>query len=325
MMMQMNMNTQLNMMIKQLIFILFILISLLFNPIAAKGLSPFAELLVLHASQETSSNWATVISGANRTLDFDATNINFHWSPGFRGGFQYESPCSSWDTKFYWTYFQTKKSNGFSIADQIIIPEFFSGFLSGNFFFGANINWQLVINTLDFELGRKFNISESISLRPSIGLKAATINQAILSRWNAGIYTATEHVKHNYSGVGPCLGIETQWNIYHTLSLFGDFSTAFLYGNWKVVDTYSRPEALGGLVTPTTITTSLNNTKLGTSLFKYRLGLQWIYEATFLLTLRLGYELQYWPNQVRLLTFQQLPTHGGLTLQGGTCQICIDL
>ena len=98
-----------------------------------------------------------------------------------------------------------------------------------------------------------------------------------------------------------------------------------MWGNWKVSDMYNRPGALLGIITPTTITTDLNDAKLGTLMFNYFLGLEWFYRGRSDLSLQLGYEMQFWPNQVRLTMFQQLPTHGDLTLQGATCRIHINL
>lgn len=312
------------MMKKRLIQVLFLILG--FQPlnVRAEATSIIADFLHWHASEQTSSIWASTLSSSGKTLDFDATNVNFGWDKGFRGGVLHQLECTHWDTGFYWTHFRTKANKGFAIGDQIVIPEFFSGFLSGNFFFGANINWQLTMNMIDFVVGRKFEIDDSFSLRPSIGIKGGTINQTINTEWNAGFYTSRERVKNNFSGGGPSLGIEGQWNIVDSLSIFGDFSTAFMWGNWKVNDTYSRPSALFGVVTPTTITTSMNNSKLGTVMYRYRMGLEWRCPGKLPLTFQLGYEMQFWPNQLRIPTFQQLPVHGDLTLQGGTCQVRIN-
>lgn len=309
---------------KKLANILLIVTSIQSWSANAEGLSMLAELLVLQASQETASTWASVLKSSGRTLDFDATNIKFGWHTGFRGGLLYTLEHDCWDVGLYWTHVPAKASKNFSIGDQIVVPEFFSGFLSRNFFFGANLNWKLAMNMVDIEVGRTLNVSESLTIRPSIGVKGGTINQAINADWNAGFFTATESLKNNFSGVGPSVGINSKWNLINALSVFGDFSTAFLFGNWRVKDTYSRPSALNGLVTPTTITTSMNNPKLGTLMYKFRMGFEWVYESRFPLTLQLGYEMQFWPNQLRLTTFQQLPVHGGLTLQGGICQFRID-
>lgn len=289
-------------------------------------ISVFADGLYWHASEEASSFWTNVITTPQPNVtNFDSKNLNFDWNAGFRAGIQYDLDPRYWDTRLYWTYFPTKKNLNVAAASQIITPEFFSGFASGNFFFGASIDWRLVMNTVDLEVGHKFKISDSLGIRPSIGIKGAAINQTANANWNAVIYTSQEKVQNNFSGFGPTLGISGKWNVYDTLNLVGNFSTALMWGNWKVNDIYTRPSALFGLVTPTTITTSMNNSKLGTLMLDYFVGLEWDHPHKTPLTFKLGYEMQYWASQLRVVTFQQLPLHGDLTFQGATCGLKIDL
>lgn len=311
---------------KLLLRILFILIIMQPGMASAANISVFGDLLVWHASQETASTWANVISKPqSNTVDFDAANVDFNWDLGFRGGVVYEPNSTARELGVYWTYFPTKSSSSFRVGEQIVIPEFFSGFISQNLFFGANINWQLIMNMFDIELGKKLNLGQGLNIRPTIGIKTGTINQSISSEWDAVIYTATENLKHNFFGIGPSFGIDSKWNLYKNVSLIGDFAIAFMWGDWKIKDTYTRPEALFGIVTPTTITTSMNKIQLGTMMFDYFLGLEWAHHGKFNVMLQIGYEMQLWTNQLRIPTFQQLPVHGDLTLQGGTCHIRIDL
>lgn len=292
----------------------------------AEGVSVFGDLLVWHVSQQTASTWANIVSKpSSNAVDFDATNIDFNWDLGFRGGFSYEPTRNTKELGFYWTYFPAKSTCNFHVGEQIVIPEFFSGFVSGNLFFGANLEWQIIMNMFDFELGKKLNLGQGLSVYPTVGIKAGTINQKINCEWDAVIYTATEKLKNNFFGIGPSFGVGSKWNLYKNLNLIGDFATAFMWGNWKISDTYARPESLVGVVTPTTITTSMNKMSLGTMMFDYFMGLEWTYQARYKFILQLGYEMQLWSNQLRIPTFQQLPVHGDLTLQGGTCHIRIDL
>lgn len=291
----------------------------------AKGLSVFADALIWNTSEQTTSIWTTDITVPKTNVtNFTPTNFSFDASVGFRGGFLYEPEQCFWDTKLYWTYFPASTDSHHTTALQIITPEFFSGFLSGNFFFGANLDWQLTMNMLDLEASHQFNLTNSLSLRPSIGIKGGTIKQTINAKWDALIYVATEKVENNFLGVGPSLGIEGKWNVYDSLNLVGDFSAALLWGNWNISDVYKRPSAFFGLIKPATITSTMKNSKLGTLMLDYFLGLKWTYQGRSQITLQAGYEMQYWANQLRFLTFQQLPVHGDLTLQGGTCGIYID-
>jgi hypothetical protein len=67
----------------------------------------------------------------------------------------------------------------------------------------------------------------------------------------------------------------------------------------------------------------MKDSSLGSLNLNYFLGLEWIHRGDVTITARLGYELQWWANQQRLPTFQQLPMHGDLTLQGLTCGISV--
>lgn len=299
----------------------------IFAPFTCEAaLSSFFDLLLWDLSEETTSVWSTITTTPSTTVhDYQVQNVNFDWKPGFRGGLLYGSDTCFWDSKLYWTYYSTDKKYQIPAYGNIISPEFFSGFLSLDPFFGANIDWRVMFNMIDYNLSHAFSPIDDITLRPAIGIRIGTIHQNIHAYWDADVFNATEKVKNNFSGLGPTFGLDGRWNIYNHFALIGNFSTAFMWGNWKVSDIYNRPGALLGLIAPTTITTTLNNSTLGTLTFEFLLGLEWIYRGHSDLTIQLGYEMQFWPNQLRLTTFQQLPTHGDLTLQGAMCRIYIDL
>lgn len=292
--------------------------------IFAEGIAPFADLLVWNISQETSSTWASVTSSAGtHKVDIKAPNVDFNWNLGFRGGVFYEANSKFWDTKFAWTYFKATTNSNIALASQLLFPEFFSGFISDNFFFGGKLDWRFIMNMFDIEFGHKLMIGKSLTIRPSMGIKGGTIYQTVNCDWDALLYTSTEKVKHNFVGLGPSFGIDTEWHIFKELSLFGDFGTAILWGNWQIKDTYTRP-FVPLIVSATTITTSMNSSMLGTLMFDYCLGLKWSSTTQPRISIQIGYEMQLWTNQLRIPTFQQLPVHGDLTLQGGTCRIVID-
>ena len=304
---------------------LIILFAIMQAPVAmAANAKVLADILVWHVSQETESTWASVASAAgNHTTKIYAPNVQFNWNVGFRGGCLYESDQAFWDTSFTYTYFQAKTTSSIKTGLQVVFPEFFSGFSSGNFFFGGNLKWRLQMNMLDYDFGRKFKLSEDITIRPAVGIKGGSIYQTINTVWNAVIYNATEQVKNNFVGIGPSLKVDSDWHLFKNLSLFGNFATALMWGNWQISDVYSRP-SIAGLMTATNITTKMQNTKLGTAMFSYCLGLALDSHSKPGIKVQIGYEMQLWVNQLRIPTFQILPVHGDLSLQGGTCRIIIN-
>lgn len=311
---------------KQINYFIFLLWMLPLSCIHAANITPSIDVLVWYASQETASFWSSVVTEpVLNEMVYTPPNNQFHWEPGFRIGFLYAPGDHYWDSSIEWTYFASKKENNLRLAEQIIAPEFFSGFLSKDLFFGADLHWKLTINMIDVKASHLFNVGKAFTLRPAIGIKAGTIRQNINTTWDAVIYVSTENLKHHFTGIGPSFGLESQWHVYPTLSLIGNFSTAFMWGNWNIEDIYNRPRDFLGLITPTTISTEISHSKLGTMMLSYFLGIQWQIAAKYPITFKAGYETQLWANQLRLTTFQILPLHGDLTLQGGTCRIQIDL
>lgn len=315
---------------KQLIAIL-LFSSFSFLTRAAGQVTVFEDFIYWHASQQSTSPWAYVQTiNVPPAATYTEPNVYFKWHAGLKLGIQYEQP-SLLDAKLYWTYFSTKTHEGIIAApNEIIIPEFFNGFTTLNLFNRAQLDWKIIMNMVDADLGHTFNPLDSISVRPFVGIKGGTINQSIHSAWqeqlfNSTLYSATEDLKNNFYGVGPSFGIDTVWRLKNNVRIRGDFSTAFLWGHWDIQDTYFRPATLLGLIPETTISSHTNNAMLGAFMARYFLGLEWTLHTKVLVTLKAGYEMQFWSNQLRLPVFQALPIHGDLTLQGATCGISINL
>ena len=297
----------------------------------AEGVMPFGDVLVWHASEETSSIWSSTITTSGTPQTFSAENVQFDWNAGFRIGFAHQADSQSWDARLYWTNFRSTDNTEIPPGNHLIVPEFFSGFVSGDagIFNSAALHWNLTFNNIDFEFGRTIAVGNSISLRPAMGLKAALIDQKILANWAlvdpiVGL-SATERVDHEFRGLGPCFSIDGRWNLpqYDNLTLVGAFSVALLWGTWNVDDTYERTDDAFPYLTYGAFTTSLKDSSLGTPNLNYFLGLEWTRHGDITVAARLGYELQWWANQQRLPTFQQLPMHGDLVLQGLTCGISV--
>jgi hypothetical protein len=311
---------------KKIWIIILCLINLPITNAFADGWSVFSDIFYWQPSEESAAIWATSASKpTDNTTELTPENIDFDSDFGFRLGLMYQPSSNFFDTKVYLTSYSSKTNQDIPLGDQVIYPEFFSGFLSGNFFFGANTNWEIGLNELDLEISHAFKPGHSFTLTPSIGIKGAIIDQTIKANWDAYFYTATEKVVNNFTGIGPSLGLDANWNFYKNFSLDSNFSIALLYGNWDVTDTYQRPSALLGLVSPTTINTDTNNSQLGVPMYDYFLGLKWEHHNKSQIALKVGYEMQQWDDQLKITTFEELPVHGDLTFQGLICGISIEV
>lgn len=297
----------------------------------------FADVLVWYASEQASSVWADILSIGDNTSSFTAQNLSFDWNFGCRVGAGYNLKYDQWDTQLYWTGFRTKAHQskhefpefipvaGGVLVTQEIHPEFFAADLSKDFSQSAKIQWTLVFNMFDWELGRRYWVSKGLSLRPFLGIKGGWIDQSIHVKYSNLIIasaptglSAREHVKNDFWGIGPVGGVNTQWKLRnfgaHFPSFFGDFSAATMWGNWICSDVYHE-------TTGQKITVNTRNSTLGALMLRGFMGMGWDVEfnkGRSHFATQLGYEMQLWVNQLRVATSQLIRLHGDLTLQGVT-------
>lgn len=311
---------------KHIYYILPLLLAMQPLTASAAAVKPFLDLLAWRAS-ESNTSWATTLTFPDNATHVIQSDMTFNTRLGVKTGISYEPENNFWDTKFYWTHLPTSGSKTIPTSSNIVTSLFFSGsyFISNDIFFGGTGNWQLVMNMFDLEASHHFKPTTTLTFTPKVGVKFGSINQKVKVDWDAIIYTATEKVTNDYTGIGPSFGLGAEWNVYQGFSIVGNIAAALMYGRWNTHDSYKRPSALFGLITPTTINTSTNQSKLGTLMMDYFLGLEWVYQGRSRVTLQLGYEMQYWANQLRITPVQQLPILGDLTIQGATCGISIDL
>jgi len=308
-------------------YILLLLLCLHTLVASAASVQPFVDLLGWHAT-ESNTSWATTISKPNGQTHITPSGISFNTGLGVKAGVLYAPEDTFFDTTFYWTYFPTSATKTIpTVIGQVVSSLFFSGsyFIAKDIFAGANANWQLTLNMFDLLASHAFKPSSSLAITPKVGMKGGSIYQAINVTWDAVIATANEKVTNNFTGFGPSVGVAAKWNFYQDFSVVGDVSSAFMYGRWNNKDSFNRPPALFGLIPQQTIVTTMNQAQLGTLMMDYYLGLEWLHQGRSKVTVKIGYEMQYWADQLRLIAIQQLPTLGDLTIEGATCGISIDL
>jgi hypothetical protein len=284
------------------------------------------DLLAWYPSEEVASIFADVITVGNNTSAWEAKGFNFKWDYGFRLAAGYNWIYDKWDTTLYWTWFRSDAKD--SIPHQqnaSISPEFYAAFLSGDTPQNMSVKWSLFFNMFDLELGKKHWISRKLFLRPFLGIKGGWINQSIDAKYfNLTINNVltnnvgNEHLKNNFWGIGPIGGINTKWRIgsfgNNFLDLFGDFSTATMWGEWINKDVYKNTALQ-------TSSVNIKNSNLGALMFRGFMGFEWnksFDENKSQVTTKLGYEMQIWLNQLRFATFQLQRLHHDLTFQGVT-------
>ncbi len=182
----------------------------------------------------------------------------------------------------------------------------------------------------DWELGRNYRVSKALSLRPFLGVKGGWIYQSIHSQWYnpdrtgaAFFNVGRENLENNFWGIGPTTGINTQWNLFNKQSqfyLFGDFSGALMWGHWSFSDLFRND-------LPQQVVVDLQNINGGASTIRTFMGFGCdlnFSQSQYRFTAKLGYEMQFWLDQLQFYSFTAGRLVNMLTLQGGTFELSFD-
>lgn len=288
----------------------------------------FADLLVLKLREGSTENWGQIISpsGPNQTIAL--LDVPFHWQAGFRAGVGYHFAQNQYDTRVAYTRYKTQSTQYAAVESGGIYSAYLANFYVNNSsganfgpnYFNAGMEWDFLYNVVDLEIGHTFIIDKMLLLRPLIGLKTASIQQKIHTTWqNPSVTTnfslATENLKNNFWGIGPYIGLDSTWFLFHNgstaLKLFGNITGGLLSGHWTFSDNYENNA-------PLSIDVNSSNINTAATMMIAQLGIEWsgcVIGNGF--TARLGYEAQVWFNQVQYYSFNMGRLDNLMSLQGG--------
>lgn len=162
-----------------------------------EGIFVLGEFLYWKGENEAFSNLAF-----HQTDPFPPTvgtviQIDFKWEPGIHAGIGWNTPYDGWDILACWTYFHSHSTDSTSIeaSNNIVLIAFWLLGLPGCF--STEGTWLLNYNMGDGEVSRSFFISQTISLRPFLGIRGGTILQTFEARY-ANPASATDNVPGRY-------------------------------------------------------------------------------------------------------------------------------
>lgn len=303
----------------------------------------FANLLVWTAREAGADCWAEILTLTTSSSKNDLIAVDFRWDPGFRVGVGYGMNRDQWDTQAYYTWFHTRGTESISSLPGTIHSGFLGNFyvsnpnglgLSGPAYESAYVDWTIHYDIVDWELGRQFWVSRSLALRPFVGIKGGWINQSMHSTWENPAFngsqfvnpqffnTGVEKVKNDFWGIGPSIGINTKWNLFtgsfQLFNLLGDFSGALMWGHWTFDDTFDNDIGQHIFV-------GMDNINSGATTIRAFMGFGWeVCLKRCHLSTKLGYESQFWLDQLQFYSFIQGRLSNVLTLQGGTLELSLD-
>lgn len=194
------------------------------------------EYLIMTTSEGGLSYAVQNTPNVNHCYDAD-----FDWNSGFRLGVGYNMGHDRWDLQMVWTWLLTRghhtktdSVNQLYSTNAAAAIDPLEGVLANTFQSHVNLH----LNLLDTKMGREFFVSKWLTLHPSAGIRVGWVNQA----WNTkatGDITAlgssllTEYkidMKQKFWGIGPMVGLDTEWGLISNFNLYANGSVALLTG-----------------------------------------------------------------------------------------------
>lgn len=278
-----------------------------------RGFFIVGELLYWHA-KVGGTDYAYSLSSA---VNFNALNFpvkgatkenDFSWHLGAKAALGYNLPHNNWDLLVRYTYFESNDTDSSAkyFPSAIRMMRTFSNFAI--FAERAKSHFDIDYNNLDLELGRWTYMSPQIAVRPHVGVKAAWIDlqQKItygLPQSPLDALSGTDNkVKDNsdFKGVGPRIGIDSNWHLGYGFSIKADASFSVLYGHYKVRHKEDFPEGIVFAQIETFDIKMKSKTHAFSPFLNTILGLQWesyLNDSKQHLSLSAGYEVQYYWRQ----------------------------
>jgi hypothetical protein len=266
---------------------------------------------------------------ASQLLHASVRHAPFAWDWGFRLGLSYNIPHDHWEASLKWIHYWPGKekasvgaSNGGTTGTLVTTQARGEGApVTVNH---SRASSRLRLDLLDAQIGRHFFVSRFLSVKPTVGLRAAQIDQHFGVGYKGGATLgATQkwgaHFKNDFWGVGLIGGLDTRWSAGGGWSLYGNAALSLLYGVFsKRVEQES--EAIGGTSSTSAIEASskFRSTKAITDL---ALGARWerLFEGgRYGLIAQLGWEHHLFFSQTQYLSRFAISQEGDLSTQGWT-------
>lgn len=178
----------------------------------------------------------------NLTSSFVSHEMDFEYSPGFRLGAGVQLPFDGWDIYTFWTHFHTHPSKSFHSSTHNLIDIDQVG--AGGIFLAtdASVDYNLMLNKIDLQFGRRYSISRTWTVFPSFGICALWLNQDFRHQLNnvetlgntqaGGLqgFDAFTHSKVKFWGVGPSCAFEGEWNLGWGFGIIGKIGATLACG-----------------------------------------------------------------------------------------------
>lgn len=189
--------------------------------------------------------------------------------------------------------------------------------LLGSQVFSAKGSWHTDVHVIDLNIGRWYEPSSHVKLRPYLGGRGVLLDLDVIARYDGAWKDAQDSVVergtnfNGHSGLhggGIRTGSNLAWLFNTNWSIFSDVSVTLLWGHFKIKEKFKGGETTSGSLEPFTETYSKNFSSIRTNI-EASVGLK--YDTCFkdgerTLSIFFGYELSKWYRANELFTVNRI-------------------
>lgn len=200
---------------------------------------------------------STITTGPTVTTVFERVKTpHFKWDWGYRLGLHYDLPCDCWGLAILYTHYNSHTTSHAdnertdpNIETSFFIPAWgvTRAFNDDDapFISSTEARWKMRLDLLDIELGRAFCISDCLTLRPHIGVRAVWLNQTYNINNFSESFTGSPsvefqrlaqhvHLSSDYESAGLRGGLDTCWELGCGMCLYGKAAASILAGSYNM-------------------------------------------------------------------------------------------
>jgi hypothetical protein len=239
-------------------------------------------------------------------LDVDP---KFKWNAGYRIAAGYQFACSDLEIDAFWTHFQSTGSRCVSGERDLLN--------SGKY--------RVKLDQFDVVMAYNVCLASSLTFKPFFGVRGTRIRQSVRAEVTTDILfapdtlatgTRTWNDKQRFTGIGPVLGFQGDWNIGKGFGIYGSAAGSVLYGFDKI--RFENSEVFSAPISDAVFTEGKKNLHRYNCNMDLAVGLRWqtCIMDKFQLTMKLGFEHHQYFN-----TSYLGPSRDDLCFDGGIFSI----
>ncbi|MBI2774666.1 hypothetical protein HYX58_01525 [Candidatus Dependentiae bacterium] len=235
--------------------------------------------------------------------NFSVENINPNYDVGVRLGAGYTFDCENLDVSFVWTQFKQKARRALQADPSLTILLVWDQFVSTSEVDNVQAELCEKMQTFDAVIGKTFLSSCRGMLRYYFGCKGASLKESQLIN-SAGISfsgdptTSSGTLFNSFRAFGLMTGFNAELNVFERVSLYGRTEIAVLKSKLRSGEAFD--EVVAGSPRSSMNESLYNSLKLNLVL---EAGIN--FDISFCdrvgTVLNLGYEFNYWPNQINIV------------------------